>query len=96
MYNYPSNLQNRSSFLSFFKGNYHLALLKSQYCVDLAKEWQNRASSLVVNKCIVVYTTSNCKSSKETQIFANANEKYFDINSSKPNNIPSFSFYGSS
>ena len=77
------------------KGNFHFANLKSQFCVDLPKEWQNRVSSILVNKCIVVYTTPNCESTKESQIFTNFHKKFFDVNFSQPDDIPSFNFYGS-
>ena len=76
-------------------GKYHEAHLKTNDCVNLPKKWQNRASSLSTNKCIVIFTTQNCKYNKETQLYTKLTEKYFDVNFSYPNNIPSFNFYGS-
>ena len=73
-----------------------MAHLKSQNCVDLPNRWVNKASSLIVSKFIAVYTTFNCESNKELEIFANFNGKYFDVNYSQPDDIPSFNFNGSS
>ena len=69
--------------------------LKSHICADLPIEWQNKISSVLINKCIVLYTTENCKHTKDTQIFTNSNQqRNIDINFSSPSNIPSLSFYG--
>ena len=88
-------LKSLNFFFLYIIGEYYLAPLEPEDCMNLPKEWQNRVSSVLVNTCIVVYTTSNCESSKETQIFNHLNPKYFDVNFSQPNNIPSFSFYNS-
>ena len=57
--------------------------------MNLPKAWQNRASSLLSNKCIVVFTTSDCKNNDESQIFS---KQHF----SHPNQTPSSNFKGTS
>ena len=86
---------NDEFYFIFFIGNFYFAHLKSHECIELPTEWQNRASSLLLKKCIVVYTASNCKSVEQLQVFANLNEKYFDVSFSKPNQIASYNFHGS-
>ena len=86
------NLSNRNF---CFKGKFHIAHFKPNVCVDLPNAWHHRASSLLVNQCVVVYTTRNCKYNKESQIFAGLSEKNFDVAISQPDEIPNFSFYGS-
>ena len=69
--------------------------LKTNKCVNLPTEWENRASSLLINTCVVVFTTQDCKYTKEKQIFTSLNDQYFDENLSLPSDVPSNSFYGS-
>ena len=57
--------------------------------MNLPKAWQNRASSLLSNKCIVVFTALDCKNNDESQIFS---KQHF----SHPNQTPSSSFKGTS
>ena len=75
----------------YFLGDFYKANV-SDKCLDLPIAWQNRASSLLTNKCIVVFTTRGCKKNKESQIFSQLN---FDVSFSHPNKIPSFNFNGS-
>jgi hypothetical protein len=81
----------------FIKGKYLVIQFKTNECLNLPADWQNTASSVLTNKCIVLYTESDCKSSNSTaQSFSKPREGYFDISSSHPDNIPNYSFYESS
>ena len=94
---YPINASNLSISKKYFFniGEYFVGRLRSNDCVNLPNIWQNRASSIIINKCIIVFTTPSCKSNKESQIFTKLTERYFDVNFSHPNRIPSYNFFGS-
>jgi len=63
-------------------------------CVNLPQEWQNRASSILTNGCVVFYTDENCKSSKQYDIFSSARLNFEHGYYSKKYKIPNYSFYG--
>ena len=74
--------------LSFsFSGDFYKANTSDE-CFDLPSAWQNRISSLLTSKCIVVFTTRGCKYNKESQIFS-------QLSLSHPNKIPNYNFNGS-
>ena len=69
--------------------------LHSNECVNLPHKWQNKVSSILVNKCIVLYSKSSCQSDKYPQLFKKGNDRYLDVSLSQPDNIPNYNFYGS-
>ena len=62
-------------------------------CQNLPDEWQKRTSSILTNWCVLLYTHLNCALDNKAQIFFSANLKFYDVYTSKPDNIPNYNFY---
>ena len=65
--------------------------VKTNKCQNLPTEWQNRASSILTNRCIVLFTSLSCKLGRSTQVFTSGG--YFDKIFSKPAYVPNNNFY---
>lgn len=63
-------------------------------CLDLPNHWKNRISSILSNKCLVLYTQPKCKSDKLKATLIN-NTVYFDADSQSSPSVPRYNFYGS-
>ena len=70
-------------------------IFHSNECINLPHKWQNKVSSILVNKCIVLYSKQDCQTEKHPQLFKKGNDRYLDVSLSQPDNIPNFNFYGS-
>jgi hypothetical protein len=64
-------------------------------CLNLPENWQNRASSILTSKCVVLFTSLNCKFEKSAQLFTKNHEKNFNIIFSLPDKIPNKDFFRS-
>ena len=81
-------------FFTKFKQGKHLTLkIKDKECVNLPDEWLNKATSMLTNKCVALYSDKNCKTDKSPQIFQ-SDSMLYDVYRSMPDNIPNYSFYG--
>ena len=63
-------------------------------CVNLPTEWLNRVSSLLTNGCIVLFTEVDCIQDSNAQIFSSLKNKFYDLYSSNPDQIPNYNFFG--
>ena len=68
--------------------------LKTKNCINLPKKWKNRVSSILTNKCIMLFTEENCKSGKLKATLIK-DKVYFDRYLYWPANLPSYNFNGS-
>ena len=71
-----------------------IGYLKSNSCLELTKNWKNRISSILSNRCLILYTQPKCKSDKMKAFLIN-NTVYLDSNSQGSTSVPSYNFYGS-
>ena len=72
-----------------------IAPIKTNECKQLPAVWQNRTSSILTNKCVVLFSSMDCVSDKSTQVFTKTGGKYSDLILSKPDNVPNNNFYKS-
>ena len=79
----------------FNKGEYLIVPIETDECKQLPLIWQNRTSSILTNKCIVLFSSLNCISDKSTQVFTKTSGRYSDQVLSKPDNVPNNNFYKS-
>ena len=77
-----------------FQGDYFLYKSNTLECVNLPPEWFNRTSSVLTNGCVVLFTEVDCKHDSNTQIFSSLKNKFFDLYSSHPDQIPNYNFFG--
>ena len=69
--------------------------IPSDTCLNLPSNWKNRASSILTNHCLVVFTKIDCKNDKGAQVFTKSEEAIFHMGLSVPDLIPNHNFYGS-
>ena len=83
----------------YIKGEFlFFSEIKSNRCINLPYEWQNRISSILINKCIVLYTLLDCKLAHKSspQVFTiTENKNKYAIKLSQPDSIPYHNFFGS-
>ena len=75
----------------YFLGKSHRLTLSPNRCTNLSKQWKDKASSILTNGCVVVYSDLDCKSDKN-QFFSSINFDFYDFFYSFPDNIPNYDF----
>ena len=79
----------------FNLGEYLIVPIETDECKRFPAQWQNRTSSILTNKCIVLFSSTNCISDKSTQVFTKTPGRYSGQVLSKPDNVPNNNFYKS-
>ena len=77
----------------YIKGKFLVVDLVSKDCIHLPNNWKNRISSILANKCIILYTKANCKSDNLRATILK-DKVYFDDNLKHPSKISSYKFFG--
>ena len=68
----------------------------SKDCLNLPKKWMKRASSVFSNKCIELFTETDCRAGKMDKRFTlKKNKIFFEDDSKQLASISSNNFYGS-
>ena len=75
------------------KGYYFGSKVNSINCANLPEDWQNKTSSFISKKCVILYEKLNCRAERKPQIFQKSDVKYFDYSYSQEN-VPNYNFYG--